>query len=100
MGGSIVPTDWKRYRDDTFNIEEDVENQKLSSFTEYFNSSILENKIKFTMETSRQELVFLDTKVHLKSGYLFPEIYSKTTGSHEYLNPKSCHPPQVTMNNP
>ena len=64
--GPIVPTDWKRYRDDTFNIEEDVEEQELSSFTEYLNSNILESKIKFTMETSRQESVFLDTKVHLK----------------------------------
>ena len=52
------------------------------------------------METSRQELVFLDTKVHLKNGYLIPEIYSKPTDFHEYLNPKSCHPPQVTRNNP
>ena len=99
-GGPIVPTDWKRYRDDTFNIEEDVEEQELSSFTEYLNSNILESKIKFTMETSRQELVFLDTKVHLKNGYPIPEIYSKPTDSHEYLNPKSCHPPQVTRNNP
>ena len=52
------------------------------------------------METSAQELVFLDTKVHLKNGYLVPEIYSKPTDSYEYLNPKSCHPPQVTLNIP
>ena len=78
-GGPIVPTDWKRYRYDTFNIEEDVEDQKLSGFTEYLNSNILENKIKFTMETSRQKLVFLDTKVHLKNRYRIPEIYSKPT---------------------
>ena len=51
------------------------------------------------METSRLELVFLDTKVHLKNGYLIPEIYSKLTDSHEYLNPKSCHVPQVMRNN-
>ena len=99
-GGGIVPTDWKRYRDDTFNIEENTEDQILNSFTEYLNSNILENKIKFTMETSSQELVFLDRKVHLKNGYLVPEIYSKPTDSHEYLNPKSCHPLQVTLNIP
>ena len=52
------------------------------------------------METSSQELVVLDTKVHLKTCYLFPEIYSKPTDSHEYLNPKSCHSPQVTINIP
>ena len=55
------------------NMEEDVEDQKLSSFTDYLNLNILENKIKFTMETSRQELVFLDTKVHLKNGYSNPK---------------------------
>ena len=64
-GGLMVPTDWKRYRDDMFNMEKDVEEQELSSFTEYLNSNILESKIKFTMETSRLELAFLDTKVHL-----------------------------------
>ena len=63
-GRAIVPTDWKRQRDDTFNIEEDVEDQKFSSFTDYLNSNILENRIK--MENSRQDLVFLDTKVNLK----------------------------------
>ena len=99
-GGPVVPTNWKRYRDNMFNVEEDVDDQKLGSFTEYLNSNILENKIKFIMETSRQELVFLDTKVHLKNGYLIPEIYSKPTDSHEYLNLKPCHPPQVTRNNP
>ena len=36
IGGPIVPTDWKRYRDDTFNIEEDVEEQELSSFCRIF----------------------------------------------------------------
>ena len=52
------------------------------------------------METSKQDLVFLDTKVHLREGYLIPEVYSKPTDSHEYLHPKSCHPSQVAKNNP
>ena len=38
--------------------------------------------------------------MHLKDGFLISEIYSKPTDSHEYLNPRSCHPPQVTRNNP
>ena len=29
-----------------------------------------------------------------------PEIYSKPTDSHEYLNPDSAHPPMVTNGNP
>ena len=98
--GPFAPTEWKRYRDDTWDLEEEVTEPQLHEFTEYMNSSVLQNKIKFTMETSKQDLVFLDTKVHLREGYLIPEIYSKPTDSHEYLHPKSCHPPQVAKNNP
>ena len=29
---------------------------------------------------------FLDVRVHLRGGYLIPEIHSKPTDSHEYLN--------------
>ena len=72
----------------------------MHEFTEHINSSVLQNKIKFTMETSKQDLVFLDTKVHLREGYLIPEIYSRPTDSHGYLHPKLCHPPQVAKNNP
>ena len=38
--------------------------------------------------------------MHLIDGYLVPEIYSKPTDSHEYLNPDSAHPPMVTNGNP
>ena len=31
---------------------------------------------------------------------MIPEIYSKGTDSHEYLNPNSTHPLSVTKNNP
>ena len=99
-GGPFAPKDWRRYRDDTWDLEEDVTETQLHEFTEYMNLSVLQNKINFTMEASKHGLVFLDTKVHLKDGYLIPEIYSKPTDSHEYLNPKSCHPPQVAENNP
>ena len=56
--------------------------------------------LKFTLEHSETELVFLDTKVHLKNGFLIPEIYSKPTDSHEYLNPKSSHQPSVVKSIP
>ena len=45
-------------------------------------------------------LVFLDVTVHLRNGYLTPEIYSKETDSHEYLHPTSAHQPAVSRNNP
>ena len=81
-------------------MEDPVSEQQPETLTGYLNSNVLENKIKFTRETSKNELVFLDTKVHLKDGFLISEIYSKPTDSHEYLNPRSCHPTQVTRNNP
>ena len=99
MGGGapFVPKDWKRY--DTWDLEDHANEQQLETFTGYLNSNVLENKIKFTRETSKNELVFLDTKVHFKDGFHISEIYSNSTDSHEYLNPSSCHPPQVTRSN-
>ena len=61
---------------------------------------MLKDKIKFTLEHSETEPVFLDTKVHLKNGFLILEIYLKPTDSHEYFNPKSSRPPNVVKNIP
>ena len=61
-GGPFVSKEWKRYRDDTWDLEDHVSEQQLETFTEYLNSNVLENKIKFTRETSKNELVFLDAK--------------------------------------
>ena len=72
-GGSLIPGDWKRYQDDTWDIEENVNEKDLVQFTEYMNAKVLKDKIKFTLEHSETELVFLDTKVHLKNGFLIPE---------------------------
>ena len=47
-----------------------------------------------------KHLDFLEVRVHLRGGYLIPEIHSKSTDSHEYLNRLLSHPPQVAKNNP
>ena len=91
-GGPFIPSDWKRYRDDTWDMEENVEGEELEEFTRYLNSEVLRDKIKFTVGSSGSQLVFLDTKVHLREGFLVSENYSKPTDSHEYLNPTSAHP--------
>ena len=64
----------------------------VNNFTNYLNETILKDKIKFEPVTKETGLEFLDVKVHLKNCYLIPEIYSKETDSHEYLNPNSAHP--------
>ena len=47
-GGPFVPKEWKRYRDDTWDLEDHVSEQQPETFTEYLNSNVLENEIKFT----------------------------------------------------
>ena len=72
----------------------------MKTFTKYLNKTVLLGKIKFEPEYSEEYLDLLDVRVHLRGGYLIPEIHSKPTDSHEYLNPLSSHPPQVAKNNP
>ena len=53
-------------------------------------------------------MVFLDTKVTVQEAvinnkrglYLIPQMYSKDTGTHQYLNPSSCHSSHITKNLP
>ena len=98
--GSLIPQDWKRYRDDTFDINTNCTREMIENFTRYLNKTVLPGKVKFEPEYSEKYLDFLDVRVHLRGGYLIPEIHSKPTDSHEYLNPLSSHPPQVAKNNP
>ena len=56
---------------------------------------LMRDKIKFELVSKGTGLEFLGVKVHLNNGYLVPEIHSKETDSHEYLNPDSVHPPSV-----
>ena len=97
-GGPIEPDNWRRYRDDTLEIKANCTLKELAEFTDYLNENMLPRKIVFAMENSREK--FLDISIGLREGYLIAEIYSKPTDSHEYLNPKSCHPPSVANNNP
>ena len=96
----LHPSDWKRYRDDRWDIEEDCDENQIYEFTEYLNETVLKDKIRFQLVVKESGLEFLDVKVHLRNGYLTPEIHSKETDSHEYLHPTSAHPPTVSRNNP
>ena len=98
--GSPIPHYWKRYRDDTFDINTNCTGEMIENFTKYLNKTVLLGKIKCEPEYSEKHLDFLDVRVHLRGGHLIPEIHSKPTNSHEYLNPLSSRPPQVAKNNP
>ena len=68
--------------------------------------NIYKGKIKFEMKCNTKELEFLYIKVTLRPGkengyeesrvYLVPAMYSRSTDTHQYLNPNSCHSPHIT----
>ena len=72
------------------------------------NENICKDKIKFTAEYNDKKMVYLDTEVTVQEAvinnrkglYLIPQIYSKDTDTHQYLNPSSCHSPHITKNLP
>ena len=80
-GGPLEPRFWKRYRDDSFDIEwgKNAIEGKLQEFTDYLNNNVLKGRIVFELEPPGTELNFLDVKVRIIDGYLVPEIYSKPT---------------------
>ena len=53
--------DWKRYRDDSFSISLQTSKEREIEKTEWMNNNIVKDKIKFTMECSQDEMIFLDT---------------------------------------
>ena len=89
--------DWMRYRDDSWSVSTATSLEREEQKTMWMNNNIVKDKIRFTMEASQSEMVFLDTKVSTvesEEGHVFltTDIYSKKTDTHQYLNPKSCHP--------
>ena len=85
-GGPFEPRDWRRYRDDTWNIEwGDAKVERLEEFTQYLNQNVLQGRILFKLKHDEREITFLDTTVRLINGYLVMEIYSKPADVHQYL---------------
>ena len=65
--GSLIPQDWKRYRDDTFDMN--CTGEMIENFTKYLNKTVIPGKINFEPEYSVKHLDFLDVRVHLRGGY-------------------------------
>ena len=55
--------DWKRFKDDSFSISLRTCKDREIEKTELMNENIVKDKIKFTMECSQNEMVFLDTNI-------------------------------------
>ena len=85
----LKPEVWFRYIDDIFMVWTHGE-EKLKEFLNDLNS--FHDTIKFTAESSRETVNFLDVKVSLKNGVFSTDLYVKPTDTHQFLHPASCHP--------
>ena len=83
------PLIWLRYIDDIFFIwthgEKELE-KFMSSFTS-FNPNL-----KFTYESSKKDISFLDLKVSLHKDKLSTDLHIKPSDCHQYLHYSSGHP--------
>ena len=48
--------------------------------------------IKFTYESNKENITFLDLNVSLSGNKLTTELHTKSTDKHQYLNYTSAHP--------
>ena len=82
------PLIWLRYIDDTFFIwiyEEKEAEKFISSF-----NSFTPNR-KFTFESSKKDISFLDLKVSLSKNKLSTDLHIKPTDCYQYLHYSSGH---------
>ena len=74
----------------------DKDEISLQSFLEFCNSYSTNKKTKstinFTFSYSKQEVIFLDTKVSFQHSVLVSQLYSKATSAHQYLQRNPFHP--------
>ncbi|KAJ8032973.1 Zonadhesin [Holothuria leucospilota] len=94
---NLRPQIWLRFIDDIFMIWPHAEDN-LKIFVENINS--FHPTIKFTSDSSRVSVHFLDTTVTIENGSLKTDLFNKPTDKHNYLLPSSCHPPHCTKNIP
>ena len=80
---------WFRYIDDIFFIWSHGE-QELQRFLEELNKT--HTNLKFTYESSKEKISFLDLSVSFCNGNLYTDLHIKTTDCHQYLEYTSSHP--------
>ena len=85
----LQPLVWFRYIDDIFFIWKHGK-EKLKIFLNSLNE--FDPCIKFTYESDKESIAFLDIKVSLRNGKVFTDLYVKPTDRHQYLHYLSAHP--------
>ena len=88
----VKPLSWLRFIDD---IEMKWVNSRssLDNFIELANA--FHTSIKFTVDISASNNIFLDTTSKIVDGKVEFSLHTKPTDSHLYLMPSSCHPPHT-----
>ena len=84
------PASWFRFVDMKWTESE----ENLNRFFDHVNN--VHPTIKFTHETSRNNISFLDTYTTCENGIVSTDIYNKPIYTHQYLSPQSCHPKHCT----
>jgi hypothetical protein len=88
---------FQRFLDDGFFIANSNFNEEMEET--FFNT--INNRLKFTMEKSKEKINFLDITVEInEQGTISTDIFYKMTDSHQYLDFYSCHPKHVRTNIP
>ena len=93
-----VPISWSRFRDDIYmpwvgTVDE------LMSFMDWLNS--IHDSLKFTVNYSTEGVEFLDFFVYSDmNNVIQTKLYSKSSDTHSYLVPTSCHKTHVIENIP
>ena len=86
---SLQPLVWFRYIKDIFFIWTHGKDKLEKLFDDL---NCFDNNIKFTHETSKENVIFLDLIVKLSKGCLTTDLHIKGTDRHQYLHFNSSHP--------
>ena len=86
---SLQPLVWFRYIDEVFFIWTHG-NDKLEKFLDDLNS--FDFNIKFTHESSKDNVTFLDFMLKFSKVYLTTDLHIKDTDQHQFLRFNSSHP--------
>ena len=87
------PLSWFRYINDV-DMKWNKSEENLNRFFDHANN--VHPTIKFTHETSRNNISFLDAYTTCENGIMSTDIYNKPTDKHQYLSPQICHPKHCT----
>ena len=83
------PLVWFRYIDDVFFIWTHGPDKLVSFMTEFNN---YHPNVKFTYESNKENITFLDLDVSLSGNKLTTDLHTKSTDKHQYLHYTSAHP--------